>query len=201
VANSTSEEKKLACTAGWRSKNKEHTAKYNHDYHVAHYHELAEKIRARSSARYKAKKEEILLQSKERHKLNKERNAAIKRLKYRADRERILEKSKKYQKEHPEVARASAIRRRAIKNGAPLGDTKLIAAWMREMKTRPFVRCHWCGTKIHGSQLHFDHIVALSKGGSHSIGNLCTACGPCNRSKSARLISDWIVGGQTFLSL
>jgi 5-methylcytosine-specific restriction endonuclease McrA len=91
-------------------------------------------------------------------------------------------------------------RRRARKLGNQI-DPSGIAKWMREIRKLPFVRCHWCGTKVHGRQVHFDHVIAVSRGGSHSIGNLCSSCAPCNRLKAARSIADWIVGGQTFLPI
>lgn len=91
-------------------------------------------------------------------------------------------------------------RRRALKASTQV-DVSGIARWMREIKTKPFVRCHWCGTKIHGKQVRFDHIVPLSKGGPHIISNLCACCQDCNASKAARAISEWIVGGQSFLPL
>jgi 5-methylcytosine-specific restriction endonuclease McrA len=38
---------------------------------------------------------------------------------------------------------------------------------------------------------HRDHVVPLSRGGRHTIGNLLPACAPCNQSKSARLLMEW----------
>ena len=91
-------------------------------------------------------------------------------------------------------------RRKALKFESQV-DPAGIASWMRQMRALPFCRCHWCGTKIKGRAIRFDHVIPISKGGSHTIGNICAACEPCNASKSARLISDWIVGGQTFLPI
>ncbi|WP_306317623.1 MULTISPECIES: HNH endonuclease [unclassified Streptomyces] len=36
-----------------------------------------------------------------------------------------------------------------------------------------------------------DHVIPLSKGGRHAIGNLMPACMPCNMSKSASFLSVW----------
>jgi hypothetical protein len=36
-----------------------------------------------------------------------------------------------------------------------------------------------------------DHIVPLSRGGSNEPDNLVACCGPCNASKSDRLLSEW----------
>lgn len=96
--------------------------------------------------------------------------------------------------------RAHSRSRYALKKSS-LSDLRLIVEWMTAMQSREFARCHWCGTKISGKEVHFDHVVALSRGGSHSIGNLCCTCQPCNQSKGARLISNWICNGQSFLPI
>lgn len=42
----------------------------------------------------------------------------------------------------------------------------------------------WAGVR---QQLHVDHIVPVSKGGSHLVSNMQTLCRRCNLSKGARL--------------
>jgi 5-methylcytosine-specific restriction endonuclease McrA len=48
--------------------------------------------------------------------------------------------------------------------------------------------CAYCGAI---KNLELDHIVPLSRGGKHSIGNTTTACRSCNASKSDRLLMEW----------
>lgn len=50
--------------------------------------------------------------------------------------------------------------------------------------------CLYCGSP---SQ-HIDHIVPLSRGGEHRIGNLTGSCAPCNLSKGAKFITEWKKG-------
>jgi len=61
------------------------------------------------------------------------------------------------------------------------------------IRSRIFARddytCTYCGHR--GGKLQCDHIIPVSKGGSHTDDNLTTACGPCNMSKGAKLLSEW----------
>jgi 5-methylcytosine-specific restriction endonuclease McrA len=48
--------------------------------------------------------------------------------------------------------------------------------------------CHLCGrTGLTDRQIHIDHVVPLSRGGTHTYDNVRVACVPCNYHKSNRL--------------
>lgn len=48
-------------------------------------------------------------------------------------------------------------------------------------------RCRYCGKSADdGAVLEADHLYPKSKGGSHSVDNLVTACWDCNRGKAGR---------------
>lgn len=142
----------------------------------------------------------LLAKRKEYYQKNKARTLESNRKYRELHKERIDAWQKDYAKANPDVgARTQAKRQRAKLD--TLSYAPAIKRWMTDIKSKPFVRCHWCGTKIKGRQVHFDHIVPLAKGGTHSIGNLCASCPECNHTKSARLIADWVCQGQTFLPL
>jgi hypothetical protein len=44
-------------------------------------------------------------------------------------------------------------------------------------------QCRQCGST---QNLHFDHIIPVSKGGANTVANIQLLCGPCNRAKAAR---------------
>jgi hypothetical protein len=45
-------------------------------------------------------------------------------------------------------------------------------------------RCRQCGST---HQLHFDHVIPVSRGGANTAANIQLLCGSCNRAKSAKL--------------
>ena len=45
-------------------------------------------------------------------------------------------------------------------------------------------RCRQCGS---AHQLHFDHVIPVSRGGANTAANVQLLCGSCNRAKSAKL--------------
>ena len=51
-----------------------------------------------------------------------------------------------------------------------------------EVAARDQGRCRQCGSN---RELHFDHIVAFSKGGANTAENIQLLCGACNRRKGA----------------
>lgn len=50
--------------------------------------------------------------------------------------------------------------------------------------------CRYCGSQ--SQPFDCDHVNPVSKGGLSVIDNLVTACAPCNRSKGAKTIKEWM---------
>ena len=44
-------------------------------------------------------------------------------------------------------------------------------------------RCQYCGRKLPPSQLTFDHVIPVARGGHKGWDNIVTCCIPCNRKK------------------
>ena len=86
----------------------------------------------------------------------------------------------RYKKSHPEVGRQSEHRRRVRKIGN--GVFKIIPKDLQRLQRTP---CQECGTM---KKLTIDHVVPISKGGTHSIGNLQSLCLSCNTSKKNKFI-------------
>jgi hypothetical protein len=72
-----------------------------------------------------------------------------------------------------------------------LRERRSIAADLRmTIFKRDNFTCHYCGTR--GERLECDHVIPVSRGGTDDIWNLVTACRPCNRSKGAKTIEEWL---------
>ncbi|MFF9240092.1 HNH endonuclease [Streptomyces sp. NPDC014801] len=49
-------------------------------------------------------------------------------------------------------------------------------------------RCAYCGA---GGAIHMEHVIPVSRGGRHAIGNVLPACEACNLSKQNCFVSEW----------
>lgn len=61
----------------------------------------------------------------------------------------------------------------------------------KELKRLYSQPCAACGSLENQS---IDHIVPVSRGGRHTVGNLQTLCLPCNVKKANRTIMEWRLG-------
>ena len=54
-------------------------------------------------------------------------------------------------------------------------------------------RCHICRKKCRSSEIHIDHVIPLSKGGTHTLENLRVAHAKCNMAKGARACNEQLM--------
>jgi 5-methylcytosine-specific restriction endonuclease McrA len=95
----------------------------------------------------------------------------------------------RYKAAHPEKRREGDLLRRARKVAASVGEVDLEALWVAQAGA-----CGLCGHDLdpglawpEPKSPSVDHIIPLSRGGTHAQGNLQWACLDCNLSKGARL--------------
>lgn len=96
-----------------------------------------------------------------------------------------------YKRSHPDRIRHSS---RSYQHRRRL---RLIAAGPTMFTVRDWDRlagryrgcCAYCGAKP--KKLEIDHVMPVSRGGRHSIGNVLPACPPCNRAKGAKFLVEW----------
>lgn len=75
--------------------------------------------------------------------------------------------------------RADVVRTRYTEDREPIPD------WVRSIVlSRDKYQCVYCGGRRH---LQMDHIVPWSAGGTDTVDNLRTLCGPCNEKRSNKV--------------
>lgn len=122
---------------------------------------------------------------------NKEKFTAYALMWSRANRASVNRRNAEYKKRNPQQVLDQSHRRRARK----LGSAALIVASgdITRLKQRFGGMCAYCGSS---GKMTIDHVVPLSRGGTHAIGNLLPACQPCNFSKHTKFLYEWIIWKQ-----
>ena len=125
----------------------------------------------RGKLRYQRIKDKALNQSKQYRQNNYEYRIEI-------EQKSRLKNKEKYR---PSRNARQSIRNKIIQGGVFL----ILEKELRKVYDSP---CFMCGRKENQS---LDHIIPISRGGSHSIGNIMTLCLQCNMSKNAKTITEW----------
>ena len=102
---------------------------------------------------------------------------------YRENKEKILQYQLEYARANREKVRAYGRSYRAKKNNVEA--YKVTDKDCMNIKNQP---CLMCGST---ENVHIDHIIPISKGGRHAIGNLQPLCKPCNTAKSNKYMIEW----------
>ena len=164
----------------WRENNKEIKAAYDRAYRLAN----PESVRARqkrwelkNTEKEKDRKHAFYLENKE---LFRERG----KIWAKNNPEKENQKKRNWRANNPEKAlqERHKYRKKLKQNGiyeiSEKDLKKLVSADV----------CYYCQKK---DKLTLEHIIPVSRGGRHSIGNLVMVCKHCNFSKQARLLIEW----------
>lgn len=156
-------EKSRMSTQLWREANRERHRAYSRQYRKDHAEEVSKKNKDWAEANPE--------KMNEYHRRSRSNNPEG----YRAITQR-------YRESHPGFMAACCKTRRARRKGA---EGKLSLSDWEHIKTSFGNRCARCGIK---RRMSLDHIVPLSKGGSHDWSNSQPLCVPCNSSKHTATI-------------
>lgn len=116
--------------------------------------------------------------------IEKERALSPERIAYiRANQKRSSAKMREWRRDNPARVSNHRVARRNREAAGALSESD----WARALRAAQG-RCAYCGCQ---TALTMDHVVPLSRGGTHTIGNVVPACGPCNYRKGRRFISEW----------
>ena len=102
---------------------------------------------------------------------------------YLKNREDILSKSNSYKKNNPLKVRQWAMKRYSLIQSVTVGDVSY-----DEILNRDGYFCHICKGDVEPWDIHFDHVVPLAKGGSHSMDNISVTHSTCNLRKGSKLL-------------
>jgi hypothetical protein len=100
----------------------------------------------------------------------------------------VKENSKKWFREHPDEVRIRNRNRLAKVNNAP-GNGWSVKEEKQLIEDYGH-RCAYCDKKT--DKITMDHIVPITRGGTHSIENIAPACGSCNSSKHNKPLLVWM---------
>ena len=80
------------------------------------------------------------------------------------------------------------VRNYAHKRRATLKNNGVCEILPKDLKRLYASPCLYCGST---ERITADHVIPISKSGTHSIGNLVPACLSCNSSKHDHFITEW----------
>ena len=163
-------------------------------YYEEHREEIELELEAKREARVVARRANARRYYAEHKELIREQVAARawKRKGYDAEyleknRERINARKKRRYSKYPEAVLARVNARRALIVGATVGNLAEIEEIYRKAHEEKVIRCYLCGKLIPMGKRHVDHIVPISKNGSHRPSNLAVACERCNLQKHDKM--------------
>jgi hypothetical protein len=186
------QDRRAAYAKGYQRTNREKIKAYQATWYRAN----RERIAARAKAYQKANRKKIRsyerTYEKENHERIKARKAAYQqanpgRIAYKkawskANPEKRAAYQKTWRKANREVLQVQQRRRRKRLVGKIAGED-----W-RRLVARHNGLCAYCQER---PATEIDHVIPVSRGGRHTIGNVLPACRSCNLSKRARLLIEW----------
>jgi 5-methylcytosine-specific restriction endonuclease McrA len=99
------------------------------------------------------------------------------------NRQRIKKVKDLYHLNNRELGRNLGHARRARKN-----ENGVFSVSKKELKKLYSSPCFYCGSS---NKITIDHVIPISRGGTHGIGNLVAACAFCNGSKNSKFLIEW----------
>ena len=134
---------------------------------------------------YQENRDIILKQMKQYQKANRDRISRYKREYTERNRDLITEKNKIYYEENSGDFKERSAKRKALIRKADVGDVDY-----NKILARDKMHCYLCNEKIIDDNYHFDHVIPLSKGGSHSMRNIKVTHAECNMIKHDKPASE-----------
>lgn len=163
------------------------------------YERYAEKAKARANQRYKDNPARGRAEAKKQRGKYPEYYKEQTRRWIDKNPERFRETKRRWFADHPEEARAirrKAKVRRSARLGAQLGLWHHLEAQIEALLFRSQAGlCYYCKDPLDWNSrktFHLEHMIPLSRGGSHGFDNWCISCAPCNFKKHAKTAEEFM---------
>ncbi len=167
---------------------------------------LKYRIKNAQAARDRAKKwkkdnpERRRIQRRKHYLENKERLNEENKIRYNKNKDKYLQTIKDYRKtEMGRIVHANdTAKRRYLKQTTADGTIPISVGLypsseaLNELRDRQDNKCFHCGCDLDYegvNTVHLDHLIPLSKGGPHTLKNVCWSCSLCNLRKNDKLLS------------
>jgi 5-methylcytosine-specific restriction endonuclease McrA len=142
---------------------------------------------ASAKAYQDSNREKVRKTNREYSRNNKDANKARSKAWYESNKDKALENSKKWQQENRDKTNNYKLANRH-KRRAMIKESGVYLVTGRDLSKIRRQSCVYCGSK---DDITIEHIIPITRGGTHSIGNLTSACRSCNFSKSGKFIMEW----------
>lgn len=154
---------------------------------------------ARDKAYRLANPEKVRARQRRWEKKNAEKEKNRKNAYYSANKDLWRERGRVWQKNNPDKENAKKRKWRSENPDKAVQERHLYRKRLKENGIFEISKKDWryllnqknCFYCERQTKLTLEHVVPVSRGGRHSIGNLVMACKTCNSSKHARLLTEW----------
>ncbi len=167
----------------WRAANTEKRREYARAWRARN----PDKVAANQRLSHRRNPAKMVARSKAWRDAHPERSADYMRQWGIDNRDKAQASARAWRIDNPAACKASKGRARARKRNAPINDFTA-GEWLI-LRDEFAYCCAYCGAE---TPLSEDHMVALSKGGSHTYENIVPACRSCNSRKHVKTLAKYM---------
>ena len=177
---SSCNEEICSCNKIYKSKTKEYRKEY--------YLKNKDKINEQRRKKYYSDPLKYKEQSKKSHALNREKRIKKQKEYYIDNVEYFKDKNKRYRDSNKDYILLKNQKRKNLLKSKNIPQSEI-----ESLLNLNDYKCFYCKIIVkRGINLHLDHKIPLSRGGSHSIDNLVPSCKTCNLQKGTKTDEEFI---------
>lgn len=148
-----------------------------------HARKYPDRTKERLAKWQKSHREHCLNYSRNYNEANREKRQAY----HEANREKRKAYNREYARNHPHGVQEKQARRRARKSKVSF-DARVSR---KKVIERDNSTCYLCKKILERTEIVFDHVLPIARGGAHSFENLKVSCALCNARKGAKTLEEY----------